>query len=49
MSSMYSVVIAEPVRTAVGTFVGSLKDIPAVELGQQPSPPPFNGLACNRR
>jgi acetyl-CoA C-acetyltransferase len=33
MSLKYSVVIAEPVRTAVGTFGGSLKDIPAVELG----------------
>jgi acetyl-CoA C-acetyltransferase len=28
-----SVVIAEPVRTAIGAFGGSLKDIPAPELG----------------
>src|SRR5271155_1217229 len=27
------IVIAEPVRTAIGTFGGTLKDIPAVELG----------------
>ena len=28
-----SVVFAEPVRTAIGTFGGSLKDVPAPELG----------------
>jgi acetyl-CoA C-acetyltransferase len=28
-----SVVIAEPVRTAIGAFGGSLKDIPAPDLG----------------
>ncbi|WMT76372.1 thiolase family protein [Bradyrhizobium sp. Ash2021] len=33
MTSKHSVVIVEPVRTAVGTFGGTLKDIPAVELG----------------
>jgi acetyl-CoA C-acetyltransferase len=33
MISKHSVVIAEPVRTAIGTFGGTLKDIPAVELG----------------
>jgi acetyl-CoA C-acetyltransferase len=33
MTSKYSIVIAEPVRTAIGTFGGMLKDIPAVELG----------------
>jgi hypothetical protein len=33
MTSLHSVVIAEPVRTAIGTFGGTLKDIPAVELG----------------
>lgn len=33
MTSTHSVVIAEPVRTAIGTFGGSLKDVPAVELG----------------
>jgi acetyl-CoA C-acetyltransferase len=33
MTSKHSVVIAEPVRTAIGTFGGSLKDIPAVQLG----------------
>ncbi|MET3970904.1 acetyl-CoA C-acyltransferase [Bradyrhizobium sp. 613_E4_N2_2] len=32
MASKHSVVIAEPVRTAIGTFGGTLKDIPAVEL-----------------
>lgn len=33
MTSEHSVVIVEPVRTAIGTFGGTLKDIPAVELG----------------
>ena len=28
-----SVVFAEPVRTAIGTFGGTLKDVPAPELG----------------
>ena len=32
MTSKYSIVIAEPVRTAIGTFGGTLRDIPAVEL-----------------
>src|SRR4029077_17341980 len=27
------VVFAEPVRTAIGTFAGSLKDVPATALG----------------
>src|SRR3974377_61903 len=29
----HSVVFAEPVRTAIGTFGGSLKDVPAPALG----------------
>src|SRR5260221_8057533 len=33
MMSLHSVVIAEPVRTAIGTFGGTLKDVLAVELG----------------
>jgi acetyl-CoA C-acetyltransferase len=33
MASLHSVVIAEPVRTAIGTFGGTLKDVPAVDLG----------------
>ncbi len=33
MISGHSVVFAEPVRTAIGTLGGSLKDVPAVELG----------------
>ena len=33
MTSPRSVVFAEPVRTAIGTFGGSLKDIPAPDLG----------------
>jgi acetyl-CoA C-acetyltransferase len=33
MASKHAIVIAEPVRTAIGTFGGTLKDIPAVELG----------------
>jgi acetyl-CoA C-acetyltransferase len=33
MSSQRSVVFAEPVRTAIGTFGGSLKDVPAPSLG----------------
>jgi Thiolase, N-terminal domain len=33
MTSHRSVVFAEPVRTAIGTFGGSLKDVPAPTLG----------------
>jgi acetyl-CoA C-acetyltransferase len=33
MIATHSVLIAEPVRTAIGTFGGTLKDIPAVDLG----------------
>ena len=33
MTSHRSVVFAEPVRTAIGTFGGSLKDVPAPNLG----------------
>jgi acetyl-CoA C-acetyltransferase len=33
MTSQGSVVFAEPVRTAIGTFGGSLKDVPASKLG----------------
>ena len=33
MTSRRSVVFAEPVRTAIGTFGGSLKDMPAPDLG----------------
>lgn len=33
MTPKHSVVIAEPVRTAIGTFGGTLKHIPAVQLG----------------
>jgi len=33
MMSSRSVVLIAPVRTAIGTFGGSLKDIPAPELG----------------
>ena len=33
MTSQRSVVFAEPIRTAVGTFGGSLKDVPAPALG----------------
>jgi Thiolase, N-terminal domain/Molybdopterin cofactor-binding domain len=33
MTSQRSVVFAEPVRTAIGTFGGSLKDVPASTLG----------------
>src|SRR5271165_4812216 len=33
MTSQHSVVFAEPVRTAIGTFGGSLKDVPAPDLG----------------
>ena len=33
MTSQHSVVFAEPVRTAIGTFGGSLKDVPAPNLG----------------
>jgi len=33
MTSQHSVVFAEPVRTAIGTFGGTLKDVPAASLG----------------
>jgi hypothetical protein len=33
MTSRHPVVFAEPVRTAIGTFGGSLKDVPAPHLG----------------
>jgi acetyl-CoA C-acetyltransferase len=33
MTSRHSVVFAGPVRTAIGTFGGSLKDVPAPNLG----------------
>ena len=33
MTSRRSVVFAEPVRTAIGTFGGTLKDVPAPSLG----------------
>src|SRR6267378_7175013 len=33
MTAQRSVVFAEPVRTAIGTFGGSLKDVPAPTLG----------------
>src|ERR1700743_403316 len=33
MTSHHAVVFAEPVRTAIGTFSGSLKDVPAPNLG----------------
>ena len=33
MTSQRSVIFAEPVRTAIGTFGGSLKEIPATQLG----------------
>ena len=33
MTATRKVVIAEPVRTAIGTFGGTLKDVPAVDLG----------------
>src|SRR5262245_7466364 len=33
MTSQHSVVFAEPVRTAIGTFGGSLKDVSAPTLG----------------
>jgi len=31
--SQHSVVVVAPVRTAIGTFGGRLKDIPAPDLG----------------
>ena len=35
MTQQRSAIFAEPVRTAIGTFGGSLKDIPATGLGAQ--------------
>src|SRR3974390_1793658 len=37
-----SVVFAEPVRTAIGTFGGSLKDVPAPDLGAMRIRRPFS-------
>ena len=33
MTSQQAVIFAEPVRTAIGTFGGTLKDVPAADLG----------------
>ena len=33
MTASRSVIFAEPVRTALGTFGGGLKDVPAPQLG----------------
>ncbi len=33
MTLTRSVIFAEPVRTAIGTFGGSLKDLPVADLG----------------
>ena len=35
MTSQRSAIFAEPVSAAIGTFGGSLKDIPATTLGAQ--------------
>jgi hypothetical protein len=43
--SACSGLIVEPVRAALGTFGGTLKDIPAERL---PSTPLFNGLVCGQ-
>ena len=43
--SACSGLIAEPVRAAIGTFGGTLKDIPAERL---PSTPLFNGRVCGQ-
>ena len=39
MNASRSVVLAAPVRTAIGTFGGTLKDMPATELGAIASAP----------
>jgi len=33
MRSSHAIVLASPVRTAIGTFGGALKDVPATDLG----------------
>jgi acetyl-CoA C-acetyltransferase len=33
MTSQHSIIFAEPVRTAIGTFGGTLKDVTAPALG----------------
>ena len=38
--SRHSVVLIDPVRTAIGTFGGSLKDIPTADLGAVATRPP---------
>lgn len=35
-------VIVGAARTPQGKLLGSLKDVPAVELGESPSEPPLN-------
>jgi acetyl-CoA C-acetyltransferase len=35
MTVKHSVVFAEPVRTAIGAFGGSLKEVPAPKLGAE--------------
>src|SRR5262245_17683053 len=50
MTSKHSVIFAEPVRTAIGTFGGTLKDFPApslgaVAIGDRATPPAGGRLA----
>ena len=49
MTSLRSIVIAEPVRTAIGTFDGSLKDVTAPNLGAVAIGPPSNTPDSIRR
>jgi hypothetical protein len=42
MTSSRSVVLVAPVRTAIGTFGGSLKEVSASDLGPSPSVPPLS-------
>ena len=43
MTQLREVVLAAPVRTAIGTFGGSLKDMPAPDLGAVAIGMPLSG------
>jgi acetyl-CoA C-acetyltransferase len=47
MTSTRSVVFVNPVRTAIGTFGGSLKEVAAPDLGAAASGPQPDGLGSS--
>ena len=48
MTSTRSVIFANPVRTAIGTFGGTLKNTPALIVALLQSAPRSNVPGCNR-